>query len=118
VRSAVHRELLGGGAHVAGDELVDHRAHLVLEVSTLEHLASLAVDDLALAAHHVVVLEHVLARLEVERLDLALGVGDRLGDHLGLDGLVVGDAQADQHPLDPVGLEQAHQVVAQGEVEP
>ena len=48
------------------------RADLLVQVGALEHLAALAVDDLALAAHHVVVLEDVLAGLEVLRLDLAL----------------------------------------------
>ena len=65
----------------------------VLEVGALEHLAALAVDDLALAVHHVVVLEDVLAGLEVLRLDLALRVGDRAGDPLVLDRDVVGDLQ-------------------------
>ena len=42
-----------------------------MQVLALEHPAALAVDDLALPVHHVVVLEDVLADLEVLRLDLA-----------------------------------------------
>ncbi len=61
---------LGRAGDVAGDDVVDEGADLLLEVGALEHPAALAVDDLALAAHHVVVLEDVLAGLEVLRLDL------------------------------------------------
>ena len=110
-------EVLGGGRDVAGDDVVDEAAHLRLEVGALEHLAALAVDDLALPAHHVVVLEDVLAGLEVLRLDLALGVGDRAGDALVLDRHVVGDPHDLQDPVDPVGLEQPHQLVLERQVE-
>ena len=112
------REALGRGGDVGGDGVVDHRADLVVQVGALEHRAALAVDDLALAAHHVVVLEDVLAGLEVHRLDLRLRGLDRLGHRLVLDRDVVGDLEREQHPLHPVGLEQPHQVVAEREVEP
>ena len=111
-------ELLGGAGDDAGDDVVDERADLVLDVGALEHLAALAVDHLALAVHDVVVLEDVLAGLEVLRLDLALRVGDRAGDPLVLDRDVVGDLEDLEHPVDPVGLEEPHQLVLQGEVEP
>ena len=111
-------EVLGGGGDVAGDELVDHRADLLVQVGALEDLAALAVDDLALPAHHVVVLEDVLAGLEVERLDLALRDAIDLVTDLFSIGWSSGTRSAEQHPLDPVGLEQPHQVVAEGEVEP
>ena len=87
------REALGGADDVALDDVVDHAADLLVQVGALEHLAALAVDDLALAVHHVVVLEDVLAGLEVLRLDLALRGGDRAGDPLVLDRHVVGDLQ-------------------------
>ena len=86
--------------------------------SALEDPAALVVDDVALAVHHVVVLEDVLAGLEVLRLDLALRVGDRAGDALVLDRHVVGDLQHLEHPVDPVGLEQPHQLVLERQVEP
>ena len=71
------REALGGGGDVALDDVVDHRADLLVQVGALEHRAALAVDDLALPVHHVVVLQDVLAGVEVLRLDLALGGRDR-----------------------------------------
>ena len=64
---------LGGGAvDVGGDHVVDHVADLLVQVLALEDPAALAVDDLALLVHHVVVLEDVLADLEVLLLDLGL----------------------------------------------
>lgn len=50
-------------------------------------------------------------------LDLGLGGGDGAGDHLVLDGDVVGDVRHGHHAVHDLGAEQAHQVVLQGEVE-
>ena len=111
-------EALGGPGDEALDDVVDEAADLVLEVRALEHLATLGVDHVALAVHHVVVLEDVLAGVEVLGLDLALGVGDRAGDPLVLDRDVVGDLEDLEDPVDPVGLEQPHQLVLEREVEP
>ena len=111
-------EALGGAADEALHDVVDEGADLLLEVGALEHPAPLGVDHVPLAVHHVVVLEDVLAGLEVLRLDLALGVGDRAGDALVLDRHVVGDLEHLEHPVDPVGLEQPHQLVLQRQVEP
>src|SRR4028119_693788 len=49
---------------------------------------------------------------------LRLRRADRPGDHLRLDGLVVGHAQRGHHRLEHRAVEPAHQVVAEGEVEP
>src|SRR4029450_804363 len=57
----------GGAAH-----LLDLRGQRL----SPQRLATLRVDDLALLVHHVVVLEQVLADVEVVPLDLALLVGD------------------------------------------
>ena len=112
------REALGRADDVALDGVVDHAADLLLQVRALEHPTPLAVDDLALAAHDVVVLQDVLADLEVATLDLRLGRGDRAGHALVLDRDVVGDLHRLQDPVDPVGLEQPHQVVLERQVEP
>ena len=84
-------------------------------------LVAVLVDDLALLVHHVVVLEHALADEEVLLLDLLLGALDLLGEHLGLDRLLLallgGRAEAVEDLVDPVAGEQAHEVVLGGEVE-
>jgi hypothetical protein len=64
---------LGGRAsRRSGDDVVDHVLDLLVQVLALEHLAALGVDDLRCLVQHLVVLEDVLADLEVLRLDLGL----------------------------------------------
>src|SRR6185369_12974748 len=75
--------LAGLARDVPGRHLVDHLADLLVQVGTLQHLAALAVDDLPLPVQHVVVLQDVLADLEVLLLDLGLGGPDSAGDDLG-----------------------------------
>ena len=91
---------------------------LLVQVLALEDPAALVVDDLALLVQHLVVLQDVLADLEVLRLDLGLRARDGAGDHLGLDRHVVGHVQPGQERLDRGGVEQPHQVVAERQVEP
>ncbi len=96
-------------------------AGLVVEdlglVATLEDLPAQGVDRLALVVHHVVVLEQVLPRVEVHRLDLGLGVLDRLVDHRRLDRHVLFHAQALHQAGDAVGAEDPHQVVFEAQEE-
>ena len=83
----------------------------------LEDLATQRVDALALLVHHVVVLEQVLATLEVLRLDLLLGALDGLGDHAVLDRHAFFHAEPLHQARDAVGAEDAHQVVFERQVE-
>ena len=70
--------------HVARDQRVDHVVtHLgdgLVDVLGIHQVDALLEDDLALVIHHVVVLEDVLADVEVARLDAGLGALDGLGD--------------------------------------
>ena len=91
---------------------------LLGEVLALEDAAALVVDDHALLVHHLVVLEDVLADLEVLLLDLRLRALDRAGDHLRLDRHVVGQVQPGQQRLQGRAVEAPHQLVAQRQVEP
>ena len=110
---------LGGRpGHVAGDDLVDHLADLLVQVGAFQHLAPLGVDDLALPVQHVVVLQDVLADLEVLLLDLGLRGADGAGDDLGFDRHVRRDVEPVHDRADPLGVEQPHQVVFQRQVEP
>ena len=99
------------------DGVVDHVADLVVQVLAVEHPAALGVDDLALLVEHLVVLEDVLADLGVLALDLGLGALDLPGDHLRLDGHVLGDVEALHDRLDRAGPEAPHQLVLQRQVE-
>ena len=53
-------------------DVLEEVLHAIVQVVALEDVAAVAVDRLALAVQHVVVLEHVLADLGVARLDLRL----------------------------------------------
>ncbi len=103
------------------DERVDRFGEVLhrrgTQVLAVEDLIAALVDDLALLVHHLVVLEDVLADLRVLRLDGGLRPFDRLGDHLRLDRLVVGQRPA-HHVAQRTGGEQAHQVVVEAEEEP
>ncbi len=119
VQVPVLGEALGGlGADVRLDGVVHEVPDLLVQVLALQDAPALAVDDLALPVEHLVVLQDVLAGLEVLRLDLGLRGRDRARDHLVLDRHVVRHVGHRHHALDHLGLEQAHQVVAQREVEP
>ena len=84
------KELGAAGINV----LPQHLVHLGADVLTVQHLAALAIDDLALLVHHVVVLQHVLADLEVAAFQLFLGAFQRIGDHAVLDGGVLVNLQS------------------------
>ena len=104
-----------------GDQILDHLvAHVaddVGEVLRLHDLAALGEDRLALVVHHVVVLQQVLADVEVARLDLALRLLQRLVDPGVDDRLALLHPEPAEHRVEPVGAEDPHQVVLEAEVE-
>ncbi|MPM90098.1 hypothetical protein SDC9_137215 [bioreactor metagenome] len=66
---------------------------------------------MALTVHHIVVLQDVLAHLEVLRLDLLLCTLDGPGDHLHVDGLIIGNVKRDHGALNDLTFEQPQQIV-------
>ena len=82
-----------------------------------KHGAAVLVDHLALLVHDVVVFEQLFADFEVMRFDLLLRVGDGAGDHAVLDGDAFFHAEFQHQLRDPLGGEDAHQVVFQRQVE-
>ena len=97
--------------------VVEHGLNGLVQVLAVQHLPALFIDDLALGVHHIVVLEDVLAGLEVPGLHLALGIFNGVGEHLLFDGSVLVHAQLLHHAHHPLRAEQAHDVVLQGEIE-
>src|SRR6266536_3619111 len=93
-------------------------AAVVRGLRVLEHLPPLVIDVVALAVHHVVVLEQVLADLEVLLLDLGLRGPDRAADRLRLDRHFRRRLQPFHEVRDLVRVEHPHQVVFERQVEP
>ena len=103
--------------HHLGHRALEQLDGVLVQVLSVDDLVAAAVDHLALLVHHVVVLEDVLAGFGVAALDGVLGPLDGLGDHLRLDGHVVGKGPA-HHPVHGAGGEQPHQIVLEGQEEP
>ena len=112
--------VIGLGDAVGLDQRVDRLGQVLhrrgAKIEALEDLVAALVDDLALLVHHFVVLEHVLADFSVALLDGGLRALDRLGDHLCLDGFIVGKRTA-HHPTERTGGEQPHEFVVERQVE-
>jgi len=104
-----------------GDDSVDQFGSHVLDrpgdIVVLEDLAPLAINDLALLVHHVVIFEEMLTDIEMVPLDLALGVLDRPADHAVLDRFILLHAQLVHDAGDPAGTEDPQQVVLEREIE-
>ena len=104
-------------AHGKIDHMVRHAQDAVMHILAHQHPAALAVDHLALAVHDIVILQHVLAHFEVAAFNALLGALDLLGQHARRQGLIVLQPQPVHHGADPLGAEEAHQVVLQGDEE-
>ncbi len=74
-------------------------------------------DDLALVVHHVVVLQDLLADVEVARLDLLLSHLQALVHPAMRDRLAFLEAERAHHAVHALRTEDAHQVVVEREVE-
>ena len=100
------------------EHFFEHAQRLVLQALPLQRVLALAVDELALLVHHLVVFEEVLADVEVARLDLLLRAGDAARDHRAVDDLAGLEAHLLHHHLHPVAGEDAHEVVVERQEEP
>ena len=92
----------GVAAHGLADERLAHLQYALAHVAALQHLAALAVDDVALLVHHVVILQYVAADVVVAALHALLGVLDLLGDEAELNGLLAALGQPLQHRAEAV----------------
>ena len=97
---------------------IDSLTQLLVDRVAAEHLAPITIDGVPLTVHHVVVLQDVLAHLEVLGLDLLLRALDGLRDDLHVDRLIVGQIHRQHGAFDDVGLEKPQQIVLERQVEP
>ena len=109
-------------SHEKNIEVRDLAPRGLAHVASLEDLVAVVVDHLTLLVEHIVVLERVLAHQVVLVLDLLLRLLDLLGEHAGLDrllvALLVGRAEPVEDLVDPLAREQSHQVVLRAQEEP
>ena len=105
------------GGDGGGHKLAYHAGYLLAQILAVKHLAALAVDDAALLVHHVVVLKHALADLEVAAFDGLLRLLDRAGEHLRVKRGVLVDLQRLHHVHNALGAEKTHDIVGHGEEE-
>src|SRR6185503_2336270 len=101
---------------IAG-EPVPHLDHVLAKLGFGQDLAAPGVNHLALLVEHVVVLEQVLADVEVVRLDLLLRVADRPRDETMLDRDALLHAELLHEVLHPIGAEDAQEIVLERQVE-
>ena len=107
-----------GILHLAVDDVFDHSVDGGGQVFSIEHLLPLLIDDAALGVHHVVIFQNILTDLEIAALHRFLRVFNRAGKHLCVNGRVLVNAETVHHIHDPLGAEQAHDVVLQREEKP
>ena len=105
------------GAHDVFHRALPQVRDLRHQARRLEDVVALLVDDLALVVGDVVVLEKLLADIEVARLDLPLRALDRARDDAGLDRLAVGHLQPLHDRAHAVAGKDAHQRIVEAEVE-
>ena len=101
----------------ADDRALDHVEDLGVDVLARQRVATPFVERAPLAVHHVVVVEQVLADVEVARLDLLLRILDHAREQAVLDRLAFFDADAVPPLRHPLGLEDPQQVVLEREEE-
>ena len=91
----------------------DHVGNLVCR----HQLVALLIDDLALVVRDVVVLEQVLANVEVSTFDLSLRLLDGVGDHPVFDCFPFFQAQRLHDAANTIGREDPHQIVFHRQIE-
>ena len=107
--------------HVKLDRILDLAAHhvadCVSDVLAFQQLVALLVDHAALIVGHVVVLQQLLADVEIARLDTVLRLGDRPVDDRMLDGLAFGHLQLLHDGTQPFAAEDAQQRIFERQIE-
>ena len=101
-----------------GDDGRNHAGDHIPDIPAIQNLLALAVDNLPLLVHHVVVLQGALAGLEVPGLHAGLRTLNGPGEHFVFNGQVFVQVQLIHNAGDAVAAEQADQIVLQAQVKP
>ena len=101
-----------------GGHLLDGFEHQVLDVMAFQDVTADRIDRFALAVHDIVEFQQVFADLKIMRLHPFLRVLDGHGQPRVFEHLAFLHPQLVHDPHDPVGGEQAHQIVLERNVKP
>ena len=104
--------------HFLLDYVIDHAANVVTQIFSAQNFFPLAVQNLALLIHHVIILKDVLANVKVARLNFFLRVFNRPRYQRVLNRLVLFHAEFVHDFGDIFRGEQSHQVIFQRNVKP
>ena len=96
-------------ARQVGKAAFTQRSNLLGQAGRIHDVVALLVDDLALVIGHIVVLEQLLAHVEVAGLHLALGRLDAARNDARLDRLALGHLEPVHDGLDPLASKNAHE---------
>src|SRR5947209_2248284 len=110
-----------GGAvliHKIGDLFLDQTDHDVPHVLAAKDSVAVLVYDLALLGKHVVVLDQVLAKVEVHSLDFGLRLLDGACHQPVFERLVTIHSEFLKDRLHSWAYEATHELVLKGEIEP
>ena len=92
-------------------EFAQHVENRRLDILALKNLPAQAVNGGPLLVHDIVIFEQMFTNIEVVPLHLALGAFDRARNHARRNRFVLGDIQSIHDFLNPLTVENAHQVV-------
>ena len=106
----MENKAVNGLIHHISPDLGDRFCDLVLAKQRI----LLTIDNAPLIIGDVIVLQQLLADIEVPSFHLALGLLDGIGDHTVFDGLALLHAQRLHEALDPVRGEDVHRVIFRG----
>src|SRR5581483_6469345 len=95
----------------------DHLLDAGADVVGPQDFAAHGIDGPAVAVHDIVVLDYILAGIEVEAFDFLLGALQAFADHLAFDWRIVIDFQSVHYSGDTLTAVNPHQVVLAGNVE-
>ena len=99
------------------NEVVDHLIDVLAQILTVEHLAALIIDDIALLVHNVVVFQDTLTGLEVTAFDGLLSLLDRAGEHFVVKRCILINTEGVHHVAHTLGAKQTHYIIGQRNIE-
>ena len=110
--------LLAVYTHRTLDQHGKHFLNVGFHIFAHQHRSALGVNDFALLVHHVVILQNVFTNFKVARFNPPLCRFNLFRQHLYIHRNLIAGVQPFNQPLNPLGTEQAHQIIFQRHIKP